>query len=96
MSVDDLLIAIIVAGLGLSSAYLRAELLLHRNMSAVQRRKELVQLKFHTKRVLLGQNDTSKQPRVVPSSLQTHILPVMRVLTRALRICIQERNIHRI
>ncbi len=34
MSLDDLLFAIITAGIGLSGAYLRAELLLHRNDEA--------------------------------------------------------------
>jgi hypothetical protein len=41
MTLDDLLIAILVAGIGLSGAYLRAELLAHRRFKAAERRKEL-------------------------------------------------------
>jgi hypothetical protein len=91
MNIDDLLIAIIIAGIGLSGAYLRAELLLHRRVTAVQRRRELMQLALHTKIVRLGQNDMSRQPRTV----QTSVFEVMRVLARALRIFLQGRNIHR-
>ena len=41
MILDDLLIAILIAGIGLSGAYLRAELSLHRRLKAAERRKEL-------------------------------------------------------
>jgi hypothetical protein len=92
---DYVLIAIIIAGIGLSGAYLRAELLLHRRATAVQRKTELVQRELHTKRVRLGQNDMSRQPRTVPSSVPANVFQVVRVLARALRIYIQERNIHR-
>jgi len=56
---DDLLIAIIIAGIGLSGAYLRAELLLHRRMTAIQRRRELAEFELHAMRVPLEQNDMS-------------------------------------
>jgi hypothetical protein len=89
---DYFLIAIIIAGIGLSGAYLRAELLLHRSMTAIQRRRELMQREFHAKRVGLAQGDRSTQP--VPS-IQASVFQMMRVLARALRIFIQERNIQR-
>jgi hypothetical protein len=57
---DDLLTAIILAGIALSGAYLRAELVSHRRTTALQRARELVQREFHAKRVRLGPN---KMPR---------------------------------
>jgi hypothetical protein len=91
VSIDDLLFTIILAGIGLSGAYLRAELDLHRRMTALQRARELLQREVHAKRVRLGHNEMS-QP--VPS-MQANAFPLVRVLARALRIYIQERNIHR-
>ena len=91
MSIDDLLFAIIVAGMGLSGAYLRAELVLHRGTTALQRARELVQREAHAKRVRL---EFDKMPQPVPS-IQANAFPLVRVLARALRIYIQERNIHR-
>jgi hypothetical protein len=41
MIVDDLLFAIIFAGIGLSVAYVRSELLLHRRTVAFQRSRHL-------------------------------------------------------
>jgi hypothetical protein len=92
MSFDDLLFAIILAGLGLSGAYLRAELLLHRRMTALQRTRELVQLEFHAKRAGLEQNNASRQPRNPPSPTQADAFCTMRVSARALRISLQERK----
>jgi hypothetical protein len=91
---DYILIAIIVAGIGLSGAYLRAELVLHRRTTALQRARELVQRDVHAERVCLGQNDAPGQSRTVPWSIPNAFRP-MRVLARALRIYIQEPNIHR-
>jgi hypothetical protein len=93
MSFDDLLFAIILAGLGLSGAYLRAELLLHRRMTALQRTRELVQLEFHAKRVGLEQNNVSGQPRNPPSPTQADAFYTMRVSAGALRISLQERKL---
>ena len=92
MSIDDLLFAIIIAGIGLSGACLRAELVLHRRTTAVRRERELVQREVHAKRVHLGPNKMPTQP--VPS-MRANAFPLVRVLARALRIYIQERNIHR-
>jgi hypothetical protein len=88
---DNLLIAIIIAGLGLSGAYLRAELLLHRRLTALQRARELLQREVHAKRVQLGRNT---MPQPLPS-IRPNSFPLVRVLARVLRIYIQERNIYR-
>ncbi len=54
MSLDDLLLAIIIAGIGLSIAYLRAELVLRQEFKAAERRKELAQANpFQVMRVLV-------------------------------------------
>jgi hypothetical protein len=91
MSLDYLLFAIILAGIGLSVAYLRAELSLHRRMTELQRARELLQREVHAKRVHL---DHTEMLRPVPS-MQANGFPLVRVLARALRIYIQERDIHR-
>jgi hypothetical protein len=96
MIFDDLLFAIIVAGLALSGAYLRAELLLHRKLMALQRIRELLQREIHTKRVSLAQNAGPRQPRTIPSPIQARAPPTVRVSARALRIFVQKRAIHRI
>jgi len=51
VNLDDLLIAILIAGLGLSGAYLRAEFFSHRRFKAAERRKELALRELHMKRV---------------------------------------------
>jgi hypothetical protein len=53
---DDILIAIILAGIGLSGAYLRAELVLHRRLTAALRRREVLQRELHIQRVRPEQN----------------------------------------
>jgi hypothetical protein len=88
---DNLLIAIIIVGIGLSGAYLRAELLLHRRTTALQSRTELMQLELRSKKVRPGQNDMPRQPRTVQAS----VFEVMRALARALRTYLEERIIHR-
>src|ERR1700690_4111113 len=70
VSIDYLLFAIILAGIGLSAVYLRAELLLHRKLNVLRRSRELVQREFHAKRVGLRQTDLPRQPYRVPASIQ--------------------------
>jgi hypothetical protein len=91
MRVDDLQFAIILAGIGPSVAYLRAVLVLHRRTTALQRATELVQREVHAKRVRL---EYDKMPQPAPS-IHANAFRLVRVLARALRIVIQERNIHR-
>ena len=92
MIVDDCLFATIIAGIGLSGACLRAELVSHRRTTALQRARELAQREVHAKRVHIEPNKMYTQP--VPS-IRANVFPLVRVLARALRIYIQERNIHR-
>jgi hypothetical protein len=91
MIVDDCLFATIIAGIGLSGAYLRAVLVLHRRTTALQRAKELVQREVHAERVRIEPN---KILQPVPS-IQANAFRLVRVLARALRIFIQDRSIHR-
>jgi hypothetical protein len=55
--VDDLLIAMIIAGIGLSGAYLRAECVLHRRFKAAERKKLIVQRELYAHRLPLTQKD---------------------------------------
>ena len=51
MSLDDLLIVIIIIGVGLSGAYLKAEYELHVRLRTAQRRTRLVLHDLHASRV---------------------------------------------
>ena len=57
MSLDDLLIAIIIAGMGLTVAYLRAEYVLHRGSKAAEHKKLIVQRELHANRLRPKQMD---------------------------------------
>ena len=92
MKLDDLLFAIILAGIGLSGAYLRAELALHRRLKSAELRKELSLRALQIARLRPEQNHMPGQPRTYPSPIQTNVFPAMRVLARALRINIQENT----
>jgi hypothetical protein len=91
MGIDDLLIAMIIAGAGLAGAYLRAEFVLHRRLTALQHRMESEQHEFHAKRVGLEQNDVSRH-RLTMSLFQANGFRVLRGLAHALRISTQERK----
>ena len=91
MSIDDLLIAIIIAGAGLAGAYLRAEFVLHRRLTALQHRIESEQYEFHARRVGVEQNAVSRHSRTMPL-FQAYIFRVLKGLAPALRISMQERK----
>jgi hypothetical protein len=55
--VDNLLIAMIIAGIGLSGAYLGAEYALHQGFKAVERKNLIVQRELHAHRLPLTQKD---------------------------------------
>jgi hypothetical protein len=57
MSLSDLLITIIIAGIGLSIATLRADYVSRRGRNAKERRKAIVQRELHTNRLRLTQNE---------------------------------------
>jgi hypothetical protein len=65
MSVDDLLIAIIIGGIGLSGAYVRAEFMLWRRNKAAERRREVCLRELHAHRLWHAENDVP-----VPSTVQ--------------------------
>jgi hypothetical protein len=52
---DDLLIAMIIAGFGLSMAYLRAEFVSRRGRKVKERKKAIVQRELHPNRLRLVQ-----------------------------------------
>jgi hypothetical protein len=90
---DDLLIAMIIAGIGLSIAYLRAELVVRQEFKAAEQKKELALRERHITRARRGHTALLRQPSAVFCLVQTNPFRPMRVLVRALRIFIQERNI---
>jgi hypothetical protein len=93
MSLDDLLTAIIIAGVGLSGAYLRAELVLHRRLTAALRRREVLQYKLHIERVRPEQNDVPMQPRTYPSPIRLNVSPVNEGFDRSFTpLCIGPRD----
>ena len=92
MSIDDLLIGTIIAGVGLSGTYLRAEFVLHLRFKAAERRKELVWREVHANRARPEQNNMLRQPRTYPTGIQTNSSQVVRALASASRIFIRERK----
>ena len=64
MDLDTLLIAIIMAGIGLAGAYLKAEYALHMKSKAADRSKELGLQDLHAARVRLEQNGIQVQVRL--------------------------------
>jgi hypothetical protein len=90
---DDLLITIIVAGIGLSIAYLRAELVVRQEFKAAERKKEFALRELHIRRPRREHTALFRQPSAVSWPVQTNPVQLVRVLVRALRIFIQERNI---
>jgi hypothetical protein len=88
--IDEFLLMIILAGMGLTVAYLRAEYVLYRRFKAAEHQKWIVQRELHVNRVRLGHN---KMPQPV-LSIQTNASPLVRALARALHIFIQGRLIH--
>lgn len=79
MILDDLMIAILIAGIGLSCVNLRAELLLHRRFKDAERRRELALRELHIKSAPPGQNDMPRQPRT-PSAMAMGLLVTLACL----------------
>jgi hypothetical protein len=55
--IDELLLMIIIAGIGLAVAYLRAEYVLHRGFKAAEHEKLSVQRELHVNRLTRTQNE---------------------------------------
>jgi Arc/MetJ family transcription regulator len=93
---DDLLIAMIIAGIGLSIAYLRDELVLRQEFKAAEREKELALRERHITRPRREYTAMLRQPSTLSWPLQTNPFQLVRVFVRALRIFLQEGNIQRL
>jgi hypothetical protein len=89
---DNLLFAIIIAGVGLSVTYLRAELALRQELKA-ERETELALPEPHITRPRREHTALLRQPSTVSRPIQTNPFRPMRDLARALRILIQGRII---
>jgi Arc/MetJ family transcription regulator len=76
---DDLLIAIIVAGIGLSIAYLRAELILRQEFKAAEREKELALRELRITRPRREHTSMLGQPSTASWPIQINPFQVMRV-----------------
>jgi hypothetical protein len=57
MIIEEVLLTTIIAGLGLSVAYLRAEYVLHRGFKAAEHKKLIVLHELHAARLRLEQTD---------------------------------------
>ncbi|HSZ09517.1 MAG TPA: hypothetical protein VK794_13340 [Steroidobacteraceae bacterium] len=64
MSLDVVLMIVVLGGIGLSAAYVRAEYLRWRDLGAAERRRETVFRKLHAAR-LFAQRDKALLPRVL-------------------------------
>jgi hypothetical protein len=69
---DDLLIAIIIAGVGLSVTYLRAELVLRQELKAAERKKERALRELHITRPRREHTALLRQPGAVSWPVQTN------------------------
>jgi hypothetical protein len=64
--IDEFLLMIIIAGIGLAVAYLRAEYVVHRRFKAAEHKKLIAQRELHANRL------TFKQIDVPVSALRNH------------------------
>jgi hypothetical protein len=83
----------IIAGIGLSIAYLRAELVVRQEFNVAERKKELALRELRITRRRREQTALLRHPNAVSWPVQTNPSQLVRVLVRALRISMQERNI---
>jgi hypothetical protein len=82
MGLDDIFIALLVAGIGLSIAYLVAEYLHWRTQGAAQRRREVLQRELHAAR--LAQHGASHSaPSTVALAEIAEDLPERRAARQA-------------
>jgi hypothetical protein len=82
MNFDNFLFAIIIAGIGLAGAYLKAEYTLHKRLKSAERRKELVLHDLHVARVRLEQNGVRVYVRIALPPLQPHFDRTIGFLVR--------------
>ena len=82
MSLDDLLIAIIIIGIGLSGAYLKAEYELQVRLRTKERSTGIVLHAVHASRVRMEQNGMPVHVRIARAPMQSPLSGTMRFLTR--------------
>ena len=82
MSFDDLFFAIIIAGTGLTVAYLRAEYVLHRKLKTAEHKKLIVQ------RELLANRLGPRQIDAPVAAIRNH----QDFLSKELAICAQDKS----
>jgi hypothetical protein len=86
MIVDDFLLAMIIAGLALAGAYLRAEYALHLRSKTAERTKERALHDLHAARVRLEQNEIPVHARTARAPNQPQRFRPMSFLVRASRL----------
>jgi len=85
MSIDDLLLALSIGGIGLSLAYLRAEYLQHRRLKAAERQWTSMVRTLHIAKMPAEQIDMPRELRIAHSPAGTGALQLWKSLTRASR-----------
>jgi hypothetical protein len=80
--VDDFLIAMIILGLGVAIAYLKAEYELHLRSKAAERRKELTLHDLHRSRVRFERNGIPVHVRMACEPTQPQVFRTIRFLAR--------------
>jgi hypothetical protein len=86
MIVDDFLLAMIIAGLALAGAYLRAEYALHLRSKTAGRTKERALYDLHAARVRLEWNEIPTHSRTARTPNQPQRFRPMSFLMRATRL----------
>jgi hypothetical protein len=82
MIVDDCLFATIIAGIGLSGAYFKAEYQLHVRLRTAARKTGVVLHDLHTSRVRIEQNGIPVHARITREPTQPQLFRTIRFLTR--------------
>ena len=85
MSLDDLLLAIIIIGIGLSGAYLKAEYQLHVRLRTAERGTRVVRHDLHASRVRIEQNGIPVHVWIARAPLQSQLSRALRFLARSSR-----------
>lgn len=78
MSLDDLLIAIIIIGIGLSAAYLKAEYDAHVRRRTAERRTGIVLPDVHASRVRMEQNGMPVHVQIARAPMQSPLSGTLR------------------
>ena len=85
MVLDDLLIAIIIIGIGVSGAYLKAEYESKVRLRTAERRTSVVLHDLHTFRVRIEQNGIPVHVLIARAPMQAQLSRTLRFLARSSR-----------